>query len=360
MRHPSHTHPRRLSAFKIALFSILPLLNQMVPTVWLVRNETRMAAHASNNLLSLDAVPHYQLHRLLLEGKQKPRVFYLELGDENEEHKFDVLLKPHPNIELEFQDREPPEYAQPKPHLCYGYPKNECKVPGGGAWQKANFPSCNSLHEIDLPLALTSNSPTAINAKLVGQGGKRLVWKIKDTASLLPYSTINVTSAVALKMFKYRKDRDQDFGPLSLDFQRRDAVIHQATAASPYIVNIHGFCGASALYDFADGGDLQHNIDKKGALQGENLLKTAYQLAAGLKDLHQVHMGKNRTPSVAHADIYGSQWVKVKGRYRLTDFNLAKFLVKNKTTAEVLSFRRDVVDNVSSDGDQSSTKSLFC
>ena len=272
----------------------------------------------------------------------RPRIVFLE-DDLREVITLVASSSDKSNRTFVLRDRQPRKYEMPKADLCRGI-KN-CTVPSGGKWQKANFITCNKLHELDL----------LKQASYVAKGGKRSVWKVDQHVQQVWSLAHNQTNAaqpkhstsesVALKMFKFRHDRKDDFGPMTVEWQRRDALIHERMTSSPYIADIHGYCGTSALYDFADSGNLQENIARDGPLRGIDLLQTAYRVASSVADIH--HRGKTGVATIAHADIYAPQWVNIQGDYKLTDFNLAKFLVKSKSTNKILPFRRDVVDNVS-------------
>jgi len=77
-----------------------------------------------------------------------------------------------------------------------------------------------------------------------------------------------------------------------------------------------------------------------GAFYGNELLKISHRIAALRKP------DSFGVPTVAHADIHGQRWVKVKGQYQLTDFYLAKMLKRSKKTNSTVPFRREVIDNV--------------
>ena len=54
---------------------------------------------------------------------------------------------------------------------------------------------------------------------------------------------------------------------------------------------------------------------------------SATQAATGLADLHNIdHEGR---PSIAHTDISPGQFIKIGNRYKLNDFNRARFLLWN-------------------------------
>lgn len=245
----------------------------------------------------------------------KPRMVHIEHGG---------MVPPattSSNRTILFQEKDPPRYGMPQP-LCDD--PNDCIVPG--TWQETNNMTCNPIHEIDL----------FDNLHIVGKGGKRLVFSMKE---------YDGSAQAALKMFNYRASRKEDFGPMTIELQRRDALVHEVMSSSPYIVEMYGYCGASAIYEFGDGGSLLENIASDGALIGKELLWTAHRIAASVADLHFFDDSGN--PTIAHLDIHGKQWIKVKGEYQLTGFNLAKQLKISRKTNLTIPFRRYVVDNVS-------------
>jgi hypothetical protein len=386
---------RRLGCVKIALLSFIPLLNQLFPLLWINRLNNVMI----RELDMASTSPASPRTIRLLEVNKKPRIVFLanHFGEaigrwgntatpsKTSRH---VILLP-PNVErqahggLLFRNQGPVLYKKrkrneavrwelPQNHEPRKYPPVKALCQGKGPdctipklWlSTTNISACNTIHELDL-----------LDHQIVAKGGKRLVWKVdlhlaRNTTGPRPskfYTTYNSTlvrerhfpkvilfrwtpppiqETLALKMFLYRKEKPDDFGPQTIDYQHRDAVVHLVMSSSPYIVNIYGYCGASALYDYADGGNLQQNIEEKGPLQGDELLDVAHRIVASVADLHRPSR-KTQQSMIAHADIYGKQWVKVRGQYQLTDFNLAKLLVRSKSDNTTFPFTRDVVDNVS-------------
>ena len=242
------------------------------------------------------------------------------------------------NRTLEWAEKETPQYGMPRP-LCGEPADPDCVIPG--TWQQTNNMTCNPIHEIDLrdffgrPTAGDETAVKAERLRIVGKGGKRLAWQYRELDGTWR----------ALKMFQHRADREDDFSPETIELQRRDALIHEVTSSSPFIVNMYGYCAASALYDFADGGQLDTNVQNDGPPPRHELLRLSHRIAASVADLH--HLDESGRPTIAHADIHGEQWVKVHGEYQLTDFNLAKLLKRSRRTNSTVPFRRDVVDHVS-------------
>jgi len=244
---------------------------------------------------------------------------------------------------------------------------SDCVIPG--SWQTTNNMTCNPIHEIDLNHFFDANDGAAAGPtitrqmerlRMVAKGSKRNVWKYlsEDVSSHSMFSSPR-RRPVALKMFRYRMDKEYDFDPLTIEEQRRDAVLHEVTASSPYIVNMYGYCGASALFEFSDGGQLAGNIIKReGAMYGTELLRVAHRVAASVADVQMPDPAG--LPTVAHADIHGQQWVKIDGEYKLTDFNLAIMLKRSKKTSKTLPFRRQVKDRVRSHNPSYQISQTYC
>lgn len=257
------------------------------------------------------------------EKREKPRIVYLPLYSKQ-------WLKKTVNETLPAEtlvigtEKEKIGHGMPQP-LCAE--DTDCVVPGN--WQLSNNRNCNLLHEIDLEVGREED------LRIVGKGGKRFVWKVREFDGSLK----------ALKMFQLRPGRKDDFGPLTIELQRLDAIVHEVTASSPYIVNMYGYCSTSGLYEFGGGGELEENIVRDGPIPREDLLRIAHRVASSVADVQ--HFDDSDMPTIAHSDIHGQQWIMVNGEYQLTDFNLAKLLRRSATTNTTIPFRRAVVDNVS-------------
>lgn len=276
----------------------------------------------------------------IVEIRHNPRIVVWSdhLESDKEQWKGTSDLQKNRTVAGLSRNDEPLHYQRMPEFLCD--PRDDdCVIPG--EWQQTRNMTCNPIHEISLneffdpPHRGIKKTATVDILRLVAKGGKRYVWRILDFRG----------SAFALKMHRYRENRSDDFGPMTIELQRRDALLHEVTASSPYIINMYGYCGASALFEFGDGGQLETNVKKHGAFVGNELLEIAHRVAESVADIQKSdHFGE---PTVAHADIYGPQWVMVRGRYMLTDFNLAKFLKRSKRLNATIPFRREVVDNVS-------------
>ncbi len=89
--------------------------------------------------------------------------------------------------------------------------------------------------------------------------------------------------------------------------------------------------GASAVNDFASEGSLD---DAYESIPLNNRLQIATDVAHGLFDFHSLKDEKGRT-AVIHTDIAVRQFVQIKGRFRLNDFNTAKLVYQHSETGDL-------------------------
>ena len=87
--------------------------------------------------------------------------------------------------------------------------------------------------------------------KLLGGGGWRQAWR-------LPQGGHNL-DPVVLKTLLTTHDQS----PLILDYQRRDALVTERLSGNSFFVDIYSYCGFSAVYEFAGGGDLVKYLKSK-------------------------------------------------------------------------------------------------
>lgn len=181
------------------------------------------------------------------------------------------------------------------------------------SWQTSNFPSCNSLHKLDL---------TDIRSNIINSGSYRDVWEIRE---------YNGTQRV-LKTLRYQREFD------ATNFRRHftDAVAMEQLSSSPYIVDIYSYCSNSAIVDYTSDGDLTRlhtNTHTKS-----ELLSIAHNVAAAVADAH--HVDDMERATIVHADIKPNQFLRMGGyKYLLNDFNRARFLKYNIDRNESCGFR---------------------
>jgi hypothetical protein len=185
-------------------------------------------------------------------------------------------------------------------------PKEGC-VPLGD-WQEGQHPTCNMFHAISLNELVHPEGYEL--TRLVNNGAYRDVWGIRE---------FDGTRRV-LKTLRYVENRE--FDQRNFDRHRRDAVAAEQLSASPYIVDIFGYCANSAFYDYAPDGDLYGVRDSKPSKN--DLLVIAHDVAASIADAH--HYDSKGRATIAHTDIKPNQFIHIDGKYQLSDFNRCRFL----------------------------------
>ena len=199
--------------------------------------------------------------------------------------------------QLDLLDSE--EYSK-KPEPMYTEdPPCEPQYP----WQENNNPVCNILHELDMTdfLQFRSNGNGLIEKfRFLASGGYRDVYEV-----FRDFSTQGET--LALKTLKWSRE----FQERHYDRHRRDAVAADRLTAVTTSVNIFGYCGNSAIYEFAKGGNLKQAVENfviketnsqdAPAWNSTKKLNVAYQVASALADVHNVD--QEGRPSIAHTDI---------------------------------------------------------
>jgi len=188
-------------------------------------------------------------------------------------------------------------------------------------WMESFHPSCNSFHEVSMSELVHEDGWELI--RLVNNGAYRDVWGIRDYDG----------QRRVLKTLRYVDNRY--FDQRNFDRHRRDAVASEQLSASPYIVDIYGYCSNSALTDYCDGGDLfdvreLQNPDKF------DLLQIAHDVAQSVADAH--HYDDKGRATIAHTDLKPNQWIYLNGRYKLNDFNRCRFMSWNNERDQVCGF----------------------
>ena len=214
-------------------------------------------------------------------------------------------------------------------------------------WMTQTHPVCNNLHEIDLTDMIQSRSRKSnqYNSndeqdviekfRFVANGGYRDVFMVRDSNTNVTnnWNDYNDNSKLALKTLK----SNREFTERHFDRHRRDAVAADRLTAVATSVDIYAFCGQSAIYQFAKGGNLKQAIDKhvtrvyepQMAWNSTRKLQVAHMVAKSIADLHNVD--QEGRASIAHTDISTDQFISINGDgyYQLNDFNRARFLRQN-------------------------------
>ena len=140
------------------------------------------------------------------------------------------------------------------------------------SWQKANYPVCNTIHEIGLLGHETGYDPYHLwNIKLLGRGSWRATYSLQRF--LVPTKTKarnrnrrnrqqqqphhQKVESIVIKLFALGDDDDFPFDMAAYEMNRIDSIISSKMTASSNILNIYGYCGLSSLYERGID-DLQH------------------------------------------------------------------------------------------------------
>lgn len=265
-------------------------------------------------------------------GHVEPQPLSSESDDEGKDDQDDVKTADRIKLteqEVSAQERilDSNEYSK-RPEPMY---TDECEPQYD--WMTKSYPVCNILHEIDmtdmilpqyLALSRGATDDDIEKIRFVASGGYRDVYMFRD----------HNWDKLALKTLKTTRD----FEERHYDRHKRDAIAAARLTSAPTSVDIYGYCGQSALYEFAKGGNLRDAINKhiirvkKNPGTGWNStkkLEVAYMVASSIADLHNVD--KEGRASIVHTDISNDQFISINGDgyFQLNDFNRARFLKRN-------------------------------
>mmetsp|Transcript_18065 Transcript_18065/g.37022 ORF Transcript_18065/g.37022 Transcript_18065/m.37022 type:complete len:600 (-) Transcript_18065:503-2302(-) len=235
-------------------------------------------------------------------------------------------------------------------------------------WQTMSFPTCNTIHEIN---SFSSSSMLQdpqfhprprqnhngqskrfaireqYSSQLLGNGWFRHAWRVKDEIHGLN---------MAMKTLRL----ERDFLPEYFELHRRDAVAMERLSASPYVMDIYGFCGQSALNELAHLEKGISNIYRVGTgLAGNHSpqamrsrLKIGAMIALGLSHVHSIPPDDGPSESyhwqdpksqhaatLVHNDINPRNIIMTSsGKPKLNDFNVAEFLTWDSETKQPCGF----------------------
>ena len=212
-------------------------------------------------------------------------------------------------------------------------------------WQSMAFPTCNSLHELNifdtspyLAQVRTSREQNFIrntySAKLLGNGWFRDAWNVDGVHN----------TSFAIKTLRLQRD----FLPEYFELHRRDAVALERLTQSPYVMDIYGFCGQSTMNELAFQNNQMNDLYRMATGPMMNnfspyILKTKLQIASmtalAVAHVHSVPIDhvegldrQTKAPaSIVHYDINPRNVVIMpSGKPKLNDFNVAEFLTWNQ------------------------------
>jgi serine/threonine protein kinase len=110
------------------------------------------------------------------------------------------------------------------------------------------------------------------------------------------------------------------------DKQRIDAVVSERLTSSPHVIDIYGFCGVSALNEYADGGSFAlYFRNHRRNITNAQLLDFAQSAALGLADIHEID-GRENITSFVHHDLRAENFLMTNGTIKISDFNNGQLL----------------------------------
>jgi hypothetical protein len=97
------------------------------------------------------------------------------------------------------------------------------------------------------------------------------------------------------------------------------------------VVDIYGYCSAAGLFEYSNGGDITNAIWPRNETMAPTPLRKLQIATQGAMALAAVHnVDREGQATIAHTDIGPDQFILIGGRYKLNDFNRARFLLKFK------------------------------
>ena len=175
--------------------------------------------------------------------------------------------------------------------------------------------------------------------RLLAHGYWRDTWKVEDRSN--PFMGPTRAGAgdqpfrVALKTMRYHHNITE----YVLDKQRRDAVTSDRITASNQAIHMYAYCGTTAMYEYAPGGDLEKLMDSfaspKEWIQYYDISERftlAYNISSALADLHNTE-GPGHPTGIVHGDFKPDQFVAVTPVENLQDIKEEQARIKNQQKA---------------------------
>lgn len=206
-------------------------------------------------------------------------------------------------------------------------------------WQTQSFVNCNSLHEIDMHRGITHVNNGTAQLAFLGQGWFRSTWQVGS----------DTEEPVVLKTLRLEREFLEEY----YELHRRDAVAMERLTHSPFVMNVFGYCGQSALNELANFKYVTSLEALDRRLRGKGMdtavlllqLRLATSIAVGVSHVHEVEVknsnsGLSFPAGMVHYDLNPRNIAITRGgKPRLNDFNIAEFLKYDPTTNETCGFR---------------------
>jgi len=172
--------------------------------------------------------------------------------------------------------------------------------------------------------------------RLINKGAFRHVWMVRDADGI---------TKRAMKTLRSLKHKEKKFDLRNHDRHRRDAMAFEELHSSPLVVDLYASCSNTAIFDYADRGDLlsifdREDMDAKTPKQLEDfkldIMNIAYNVSLSIHDAH--NFDAQGRPTMAHTDIKVDQFIYQDGYYKLSDFNRVRFITFHSETNEKCGF----------------------
>lgn len=200
------------------------------------------------------------------------------------------------------------------------------------AWQESSFPNCNSLHELSIDRSWAQPDEET-TVKVLGEGWFRTTWQLNTPHDQTVVKTLRIA---------------RDFNKEYYELHRRDAVAMERLTSSPFVVNIYGYCGQSAMNELADfsypGIQNLENFNKR--MRGQYTeqtnrikLRMAASVALGVADIHAAGSTDDENVYMVHYDLNHRNIALMRGgKPKINDFNVAEFLRYDPATNQTCPF----------------------
>ena len=215
------------------------------------------------------------------------------------------------------------------------------------SWQTQSNPNCNTIHEINLVASSADvpsvKAPPEDSLLVLGEGWFRTTWRLDRIMPRTAGDGKEKTTpqeSVVLKTLRIAREYLSEY----YELHRRDAVAMERLTASPFVVNVYGYCGQSAINELADfpfpGVQNLENFNrrmrgKESSYTNAIKLRMAASIALGVAD---IHAGGSTDPDdmnvyMTHYDLNPRNIALFAGgRPKINDFNIAEFLQYDPAT----------------------------
>jgi len=243
----------------------------------------------------------------------------------------------------------PPSHGETKQVELRHLPNYAESCQPKAAWHNYNFPTCNTMHELSFTSGVVPppSEHSFANPNDVGDehdakdevfieykfsGASRSSWLVHSICTdgrncVAPGLNATDDKGTGPQIILKTLNWDTVYDEYVYEHQRIDALASERLTSSPHVIDIYGFCGGSALNEFADGGSFGRMIRRlnETVIPPEELLVYARDAALGLADIHEID-GHGNTTTMIHHDYAAKNFLTVNGKLKISDFNDGQLL----------------------------------